>query len=90
MGGATWGEDAPANLDPRAPGGYLSPRGSESSPVGIPSTSSPPLLGEADGIWVGGVPPGPCGASSCKEPGAQRGESRGLTCFVLFSKLAQS
>lgn len=44
------------NVEPRAPGGYLSPRGSECSPVGIPPTSSllPPLLGEAEGIWIGG------------------------------------
>lgn len=80
------------NVEPRAPGGYLSPRGSECSPVGIPP---PPLQGEAEGIWIG-VPPGPCGtlwgpvgpcgAPSCKDPGELSDGVRGSP-VCLFMQL---
>lgn len=70
------------NVEPRAPGGYLSPRGSECSPVGIP----PPLQGEAEGIWIGGPtwtlwgPVGPLPAKTL-----ENGEdSEGLTCLFVY------
>lgn len=75
------------NVEPRAPGGYLSPRGSECSPVGIPPTHThtssllPPLLGEAEGIWIGGSHLDPVGPLPAKDPGEVRGESQGLTCL---------
>lgn len=78
-GGRCW-----VNVEPRVPGGYLSPRGSECSPVGIP----PPLQGEAEGIWIG-VPPGPCGARwgpFLQRPWrTERGESGAHLFVCLFS-----
>lgn len=69
------------NVEPRAPGGYLSSRGSECSPVSS-------LQREAVGIWIG-VPPGPCGAPSCKDPGelreeAQRGSPTLFVCLFVW------
>lgn len=67
------------DVELRAPGGYLSPRGSECSPVGSPP---PLLLGEAEGIWIR-VPPGPCGAPSWKDPGELKDCRPGLTCLFV-------
>ena len=72
-----------ANVESRAPGGYLSPRGSDCSPVGSPPPSSRERL-RGFGLGSHLDPVGPCGAPSCKVPGELREESQGLTCLFIW------